>query len=55
MEELLEEYYKIGPKSCDITPYIKILKMALDFPGKVILHSGFVPWPFASLAVTDGM
>jgi hypothetical protein len=55
MEELLEEYYKIGSKACDITPYVKILNLALEFPGKVILHSGLVPWPFASLAVTENM
>ena len=53
--ELEHTYRKIGTEGHDLKPYKVLLDHARKYEGKVRLHAGFIPWPYADMAVKKGL
>lgn len=52
MAELVAAYNE-GPEGADLAAYEPLLKMALDQPGRVRLHGGFIPRPYAKTVMRE--
>ena len=52
MAELVAAY-KEGTEGANLAAYEPLLRLALERPGRVALHSGFIPRPYAKLAMRE--